>query len=107
MLLFYTKVFAVTSIRLAAKITIVFMALLGASAFLCTMLICHPFAFNWDLSIEGGSCGSQSAVFAAFGIMNLVTDVLVLAMPIKSLLGLRLEFWKKASLLATFTVGFM
>lgn len=83
------------------------MALIGTSAFLSTMLICHPFAYNWDLSIPGGSCGSQSAFFAAFGIVNLATDVLVLTMPIPNLLRLRLAFWKKASLLATFTVGFM
>lgn len=107
MLCFYTKVFAVTSICLPAKITMVLVALLGTSGFLSTMLICHPFAYNWNLSIPGGSCGSQSTVFAVFAIMNLVTDVVVLTMPISSLLGLRMPFWKKASLLATFTVGFL
>lgn len=106
-LCFYTKVFAVTSVNLLAKITMVVVALLGTSGFLSTMLICHPFAYNWDLSIPGGSCGSQSTVFAVFAIMNLVTDVVVLTMPIPSLLGLRMPFWKKASLLATFTVGFL
>lgn len=96
-----------TSINLPAKITMAVVALLGTSGFLATMLICHPFAYNWDLSISGGSCGSQSAIFAVFGIMNLVTDVVVLTMPIPSLLRLRMPFWKKASLLATFTVGFL
>lgn len=105
-LCFYTRVFALTYINLPAKITMVLVALLGTSGFLSTMLICHPFAYNWDLSISGGYCGSQSAIFATFGIMNLVTDVAVLTMPIPCLLGLRMPFWKKASLLATFTVGF-
>lgn len=106
-LLFYRKVFAVTSISLVAKITMVFVALLGTSGFLSTMLVCHPFAYNWDLDLPGGYCGNQSAVFAVFAIMNLVTDLAVLTMPIKILLGLRLPLWKKASLLATFTVGFL
>ncbi|CAN8097101.1 unnamed protein product [Discula destructiva] len=104
-LLFYCKVFAVTKVNLAAKITMVFVALLGTSGFLSTMLVCRPFAYNWDLSLPGGYCGSQSAVFAVFAIMNLVTDVAVLTMPIKSLLGLRLPLWKKASLIATFGIG--
>lgn len=106
-LLFYCKVFAVTKVKLLSQITIVFVALLGTSGFLSTMLVCHPFAFNWDLSIPGGYCGSQSDVFAVFGIMNLVTDVVVLLLPIKSLLALRLPLWKKASLMATFSVGLL
>lgn len=105
-LAFYAKVFAVTHINLIAKITMVIVALLGTSGFLSTMLICHPFAYNWDLDLSGGYCGSQSTIFAVFGILNLVTDVTVLTMPIASLLGLRMPFWKKAWLLATFTVGF-
>lgn len=106
-LLFYTKVFAVTNINLPAKITIVIVALLGLSGVLCTLLICQPIEFNWNLTLPGGHCGSQSAVFAIFGITNLVTDVVVLLMPIPSLTGLRMPIWKKASLLATFVIGFM
>lgn len=106
-LLFYVRVFAVTSICLPAKIIMVFVALLGTSGFLSSVLICRPFAYNWDLSIRGGHCGSQSAVFAVFGIMNLVTDVTVLTLPISSLLSLRMPIWKKAWLLGTFTMGFV
>ncbi|KAF3769520.1 hypothetical protein M406DRAFT_222497, partial [Cryphonectria parasitica EP155] len=106
-LLFYIKIFAVTSIVLPAKIMIVFTALLGLSGFLSTFLICHPFAYNWNLSIAGGYCGSQSALFAVFAILNLGSDVVVLAMPIPSLLSLRMPVWKKAWLLATFTIGFL
>lgn len=106
-LFFYCKVFAVTHVGLVAKITMVFVALLGVSGFLSTMLVCHPFAYNWDLEIPGGYCGSQSAVFAVFAIMSLVTDVAVLTMPIRILVGLQLPLWKKASLLATFAVGFL
>lgn len=106
-LLFYCKVFAVTKVKLMSQIAMIFVALLGTSGFLSTMLLCHPFAFNWDLDIPGGYCGSQSLVFAVFGILNLVTDVVVLLLPIKSLLALRLPLWKKASLIATFSVGFL
>lgn len=106
-LLFYVKVFAVTSIVLPAKILMVLIALLGLSGFLSTILICHPFAYNWDLQIHGGYCGSQSALFAVFGILNLATDVTVLTMPIRSLLSLRMPVWKKGCLIATFTMGFM
>lgn len=106
-LFFYCKVFAVTAISIVSKITMVFVALLGTSGFLSTMLVCHPFAYNWDLELPGGYCGNQSAVFAAFAIMNLITDLVVLTLPIKILLGLRSPLWKKVSLLATFTVGFL
>ncbi|PSR80899.1 hypothetical protein BD289DRAFT_340681, partial [Coniella lustricola] len=106
-LLFYIKVFAVTSIVLPAKILMGLIVLLGFSGFLSTVFICHPFAYNWDLEIQGGYCGSQSALFAAFGMLNIATDVMVLAMPIRTLLGLRMPVWKKSCLLATFTMGFL
>lgn len=85
----------------------VLVALLGCSGVMSTLLICQPIQYNWNLSLPGGHCGSQSAVFAVFGIMNLVTDVAVLTMPIPSLLGLKMAFFQKASLLATFVVGFL
>lgn len=106
-LLFYTKVFAVTKVSLWAKITMVLVVLMGCSGVLCTLLICQPIEFNWNLSIPGGHCGSQSTVFAVFGIIGLVTDIAVLTMPISSLMGLKMPFFQKASLLATFVIGFV
>lgn len=106
-LLFYARVFAVTSVKLWAQMTMVLVALLGSSGVMSSLLVCQPIQYNWNLSLPGGHCGSQSAVFAVFGVMNLATDVAVLAMPVPSLMGLRLPLVQKASLLATFVVGFL
>lgn len=60
-----------------------------------------------DLTIPHGRCGDLSVFFAVYGITNLITDIIVLSMPIPSLLRLNMDFWKKCSLLITFAVGFM
>lgn len=60
-----------------------------------------------DLTLPDGHCGNQSAVFAVYGITNVITDIIVLSMPIPSLLKLKMAFWKKCSLLATFAVGYL
>lgn len=60
-----------------------------------------------DLTIPHGHCGDLSVFFAVYGITNLITDIMVLSMPIPSLLRLNMDFWKKCSLLVTFAVGYM
>lgn len=53
-LLCYMKVFAVTRIKILAKIIIACVALLGVSGVLCTLLICQPIQFNW--CVQTSSC---------------------------------------------------
>ncbi|KAF3771304.1 hypothetical protein M406DRAFT_231203, partial [Cryphonectria parasitica EP155] len=106
LLLLYVKVFPLSRLTVASKITCAFVGLLALSAVLCTLLICQPIQHNWYLDIPG-HCGSQKAVFGIYGVLNLVTDLMVLALPIPSLTGLKLPFLRKAGLVATFAVGFL
>lgn len=107
LLLLYIKVFPVSRLTLVCKITCVCVALFAISGVLCTLLICQPIQYNWNLSLPGGHCGNQKAVFGFYGVMNLMTDVLVLTLPIPSLLKLKLPSYKKVALIATFSIGFL
>ncbi|ROV93613.1 hypothetical protein VMCG_08043 [Cytospora schulzeri] len=107
LLLLYIKVFPVSKLTLVCKITCVCVALFAISGVLCTLLICQPIQFNWDQSLPGGHCGNQKAVFGFYGVLNLMTDVLVLTLPIPSLLKLKLPSYKKVALIATFSIGFL
>ncbi|KUI71035.1 hypothetical protein VM1G_07034 [Cytospora mali] len=107
LLLLYIKVFPVSRLTLVCKITCVCVALFAISGVLCTLLICQPIQYNWDLSLPGGHCGNQKAVFGFYGVMNLATDVMVLALPIPSLMKLKLPSYKKVALVTTFSVGFL
>lgn len=68
------------------------------------LLICRPFALNWDQSIEG-TCGSQPTYYFVMGMFNIVMDIIILAMPMPFLMKLKLATRKKLVLVGMFAVG--
>ncbi|KAJ4389297.1 hypothetical protein N0V93_006763 [Gnomoniopsis smithogilvyi] len=107
LLTLYIKVFPLSRLTTVSKITWVGVALLAVSGALCTLLICQPIQYNWDLTLPGGHCGSQKSLFGIYGVLNLFTDLMVLGLPIPSLVGLKLPTLRKVGLVATFAIGFV
>jgi hypothetical protein len=69
------------------------------------LLICQPFAFNWDQTIPGGHCGNQILSFQVTGAINILTDVVVLLMPMPLLYSLQLPLTSRVVLIGVFGVG--
>ena len=69
--------------------------------------MCQPFAFNWDQTIPGGHCGNQVLSYKYTGAINLITDVVVLVLPMPYLYSLQLAVYKKVVLMVTFAIGFL
>jgi hypothetical protein len=74
---------------------------------LAALLICQPFSYNWDLSITGGVCGNRNAVFVAGGVVNMVTDILVIIIPLPSIWSLQLDIRAKIALSVIFCLGLL
>lgn len=106
LLLLYIKVFPLSRLTIVSKAAFVFVGILAVSGVLTTLLICQPIERNWYIHTPG-HCGSLKTAYGLYGIMNLITDVLVLALPIPSLVGLKLPALRKCGLVATFAVGFL
>jgi hypothetical protein len=68
------------------------------------LLICRPLAKNWDFTLEG-TCGSQPNFYFAMGIVNLITDAVMIALPIPYLLRLNLVMRKKILAIALLSIG--
>lgn len=68
--------------------------------------ICKPVARNWDTNIPG-SCGNQNAAFSAVGYIDLLSDGLILVLPIPIVLQLQLPRANKIGLLAIFCGGIL
>ncbi|MCJ1438914.1 hypothetical protein MMC27_008304 [Xylographa pallens] len=77
----------------------------GFAVLLETLLICKPIAFNWDTTIEGGSCANETQAFEAVGILNLLTDIAIIILPMPWLWTLQLPITKKIGLTAIFGIG--
>jgi len=69
------------------------------------LFICWPVSMNWDANTPGGKCGNQVAAFAAVGIFDLATDLLIIILPIPMVLGLRMRWRHKAAVTAIFGAG--
>ncbi|KAI9036935.1 putative integral membrane protein [Aspergillus affinis] len=104
-LLLYLRIFPVTWLVGIAWTTIGVIVAWAIATILAGCLICRPFAFNWDQTIPGGSCGNQVTSFTATGVINLVTDVVVLVIPMPLLYRLQMATYKKVTLITVFGLG--
>ncbi|KAL8842366.1 MAG: hypothetical protein Q9176_002755 [Flavoplaca citrina] len=66
---------------------------------------CTPVAFFWDRTIPGGHCINTSAFFRFNNIANMLTDILILAMPIPIVWSLHLDRRKKIGVCGLFLLG--
>jgi hypothetical protein len=104
-LLLYLRIFPVTWVVRISSATIVVIIAWTIGTILAGCMICRPFAFNWDQTIVGGSCGDQVTSFTVTGVINLVTDVVVLVTPMPILYKLQMARYKKATFIAIFGLG--
>ncbi|OJJ06579.1 hypothetical protein ASPVEDRAFT_154582 [Aspergillus versicolor CBS 583.65] len=105
LLSFYCRVFSFPRFIMTAQITAVFILLWALAVILGGFLLCQPFAFTWDQSIPGGHCGNQVLSYQITGALNLVTDLMVLTMPMPYLWKLEMRVSQKIPLMAVFAVG--
>ncbi|KAL2812247.1 hypothetical protein BDW59DRAFT_178657 [Aspergillus cavernicola] len=104
-LLLYLRIFPVQWLARTAWATIVVIVAWAIATILAGCLICRPFAFNWDTTIPGGKCGNQVTSFTVTGVFNLLTDVVVLLLPMPSLYKLQMATYKKITLITVFGLG--
>ncbi|KAL3455726.1 hypothetical protein BJX64DRAFT_297339 [Aspergillus heterothallicus] len=104
-LLLYLRIFPVRWLVVSSWATMAVIVMWAIATILAGCLICRPFAFNWDQTIPGGKCGNQVTSFTVTGVINLVTDVIVLVLPMPSLFKLQMAMYKKVTLIAVFGLG--
>ncbi|CAO2648769.1 Nn.00g097180.m01.CDS01 [Neocucurbitaria sp. VM-36] len=67
-------------------------------------LICRPIAKNWDFTIAE-TCGSQPKFYFAMGMVNLITDAVVIVLMMSYLYRLRLAMRKKLLAMGLLSIG--
>ncbi|KAF1848583.1 uncharacterized protein K460DRAFT_353547 [Cucurbitaria berberidis CBS 394.84] len=101
----YLKLFPIRWVVWSSYATIFIIIAWTIATILAGCFICRPFAFNWDKAIPGGSCGDQVTSFTVTGIINLITDVIVLLLPMRPLYQLQMATYKKVTLITVFGLG--
>jgi hypothetical protein len=94
------------SFRHTARLMMAITMLYCIGTVLIAFLICRPFAYNWNKAIKG-SCANFKEAFLTIGIINVVLDLTIIALPIPRLWNLQLAFSKKIMLTGLFSLGLM
>lgn len=67
-------------------------------------LLCRPFAYNWNKSIDG-SCADTKKAWVSAGIINFLIDFIIIHMPMPLLWKLQLPVMKKIGITVIFHIG--
>lgn len=76
------------------------------AVFIAVVIQCTPISFNWDRSVEG-HCIAQSELYVAQSATTIVTDIIVLFIPIWIVMDLRMKKKMKAVVIGVFFLGFL
>ncbi len=68
---------------------------------------CNPFTRNIDVTVKEGRCLNKTSLYIATGALNIITDIMVIALPIPMVLGLQMSRSRKVMLVMLFSVGSM
>lgn len=106
MLLLYSKLFNDTYMALASRITMAFTITWALPTILINFLICQPFSATWT---PGGDdrCGDRIALFTSTAVLNLISDLAVVVLPLPHLYRLRLPKLTKLGLAIVMSLGIL
>jgi hypothetical protein len=72
---------------------------------LAAAFACQPIAMAWDSTITDGKCIDLPGVYKATAIMGLLSDILLICIPIPMTLKLQMSWQQKAGLIGLFVIG--
>jgi len=104
-LFFYRRIFPTTQTRYT---TFGLLGVVGATWLALTITVifqCMPVAFSWDKTIQGGHCVNQDALYAYWSVPNIITDLIILFLPIPEVWNLHIGKLQKTGLIFTFLLG--
>ncbi|EFR05444.1 integral membrane protein [Nannizzia gypsea CBS 118893] len=102
---FYHKVFGSKhSMRIAVYIESIITIALYLAGVLEPFLLCRPFSYTWDKSVNG-TCGNATKAYLAVAVTNLIVDLSIYLLPIPVLWKLQMNRTKRVALCSIFGVG--
>jgi hypothetical protein len=77
----------------------------GTGVFFAAIFQCWPIQYTWDKNIIGGSCFNQQAFYRYVSLPNIVTDFVILIMPMPLVWKLQTRLTHKLALTGVFLLG--
>ena len=94
------------SMRTVAHVLLALLAATGFSFIITACFQCRPIEFWWNRErVGGGTCIDVQAFFHAQAIPGIVLDLVIMALPLRTIWSLKLATAKRVGLLMIFAVG--
>ena len=104
----YQTLMPIPRMTMAVRVVGTFIILYNVGGFITGLAICQPFEKNYDWAgVVKGSCGDVKTYYEWLSAINVISDVIVLLLPLPFIYNLQLQLRKKLVLIAMFSVGFM
>ncbi|KAI0518555.1 hypothetical protein F5B22DRAFT_599651 [Xylaria bambusicola] len=101
----YTKIFPGKTFHRVCYAAMAVSVAFFTTVFLEAFLLCEPVQFNWDKTIPNGKCHNQTLAYLVSGIVNLVIDAFIVALPLPKLYHLQIPLAKRFAIGAMFGLG--
>lgn len=100
----YHRIFPGSRIRIACSGALFFLIIYGLWVVVGSFLTCVPVRRFWDDTVEG-NCLNRDAFWLSTAIVHIVTDVVLLAMPMPILIRLNIPKRQRIALVLVFALG--
>ncbi|KAF7907879.1 uncharacterized protein EAE98_011243 [Botrytis deweyae] len=99
------RIFAVPKFRLAGYFVLAMCISWTVMTILIAFLICRPLGYNWNLQPTAGHCGNTISAYTAVGIVDIITDLMILSLPQPMIWRLQMPTANKIALAALMCFG--
>ncbi|OBT66477.1 hypothetical protein VE03_03675 [Pseudogymnoascus sp. 23342-1-I1] len=106
-LVFYLRILVAKMDKLITKITLGAMVIYYIVLMLILFLQCRPLQYYWEILIPGaeGTCLEEGIHMVTAGMLNLIFDLIIFGIPLRSLLLLKIRTTQKLQVIALFSAG--
>jgi hypothetical protein len=105
LLFFYLKLSHERSFRFCIYASIFLVVGYNVALIFPLIFTCTPFMKGYDVSITEGSCIDRTPLYMASAVLNVLTDILLVVLPIPMVVSLPIPRPQKAGVICIFGVG--
>lgn len=103
----YLRIFTDKCARAACWIVIAFLVANCVATIIAAQLECTPIAYTWDRTIPGGTCYNQMAWYQISNVPNILGDIMIAGLPIRTVWRLKASATRRAGIAAVCLTGSM
>ncbi|OBT65039.1 hypothetical protein VE03_05252 [Pseudogymnoascus sp. 23342-1-I1] len=108
-LIFYLRILVAKLDKIITKICLGCVVVYFVAAFLVLFLQCRPLTHYWEILIPGsvGTCIDEGIHMVTSAAFNILMDIVIFLIPLRSLFALRIRTTQKVHLISLFSAGLL